>query len=759
MFALLAISLGALSPAIFLGRIPAQVDWCKVFGPWSPHPQEIHNPGGGDDFFVYLPDRLAALHEWRQGHLPLWNPYISGGTSFLGMQTANPLDPFVLLELLLPTGYALGISYAALLFLAGLGVLLYLRDQGLERSFGLCVAAVSFALNPYFISWLENRVFVAGLATLPLALWSMERIILRPNIRRNMTLLALMIAVAALGGTLQTLALLLMVLMVRLAWILLLKHGPDHHRRLVWVGLGIAAGLTVAALPIVAGIELLSKSLRLTHSGYYANDNFLHWRALALWFSSEVFGSPARGDFAAGILGRRLMSGSGWGAMGVVPLGLAAFALVRRAGPARERVFWGALAGGTVVFLLLQDTPVNEILLRVVPWIQDVDLLRGLVVVNLAGALLAGWGASKLEEVWTRGEDRRGWLVFWILFLIVGTGMVVMGRLGIEPAHGLTRDLLPLLVPVLAVMGVGVFSNGRPARARWGLWFLILVIGLELGRVHFGLNTFAKSELAYPPHPAIRDLQERLASPDHPRFLVEGQFRVFPPNTGSIFQLSDVRGYSNVPISRFRLLIECAEKTRKLNNLTILNQVDSPIYALLGAEYLLSAGEVSKANFDRVPGLWKTGFYRRLRFFPRAFLVHELMPIRNESDMRSVLSDPAFDPARAPLEGAPGEMPSVEPGRGVEDLTIRSMTSDTIMLRARASSSAVLVLTDAYYPGWKATLDGVTVRIYPVYWGLRGVLVPKGEHEVVFSYRPAWLMPVAIVSVITLFCLLAALFI
>ena len=142
---------------------------------------------------------------------------------------------------------------------------------------------------------------------------------------------------------------------------------------------------------------------------------------------------------------------------------------------------------------------------------------------------------------------------------------------------------------------------------------------------------------------------------------------------------------------------------------------------------------------------------------PRAFLAHELIPVRDEDEMRSVLSDPSFDPARVPLQVAANEMPAVGPQVGLESVATRSMTSDRIVLRIRASSPAMLVLADAYYPGWKATVDGLPVKIYPAYWGLRGVAVTEGEREVVFRYRPSWLIPSGIISAIALICLLATL--
>jgi uncharacterized membrane protein YfhO len=52
-----------------------------------------------------------------------------------------------------------------------------------------------------------------------------------------------------------------------------------------------------------------------------------------------------------------------------------------------------------------------------------------------------------------------------------------------------------------------------------------------------------------------------------------------------------------------------------------------------------------------------------------------------------------------------------------------------------ASSQALLVLNDAWAPGWRATLDGRSVEILPANYMARGVWVPAGRHEVRFRYR------------------------
>jgi uncharacterized membrane protein YfhO len=46
------------------------------------------------------------------------------------------------------------------------------------------------------------------------------------------------------------------------------------------------------------------------------------------------------------------------------------------------------------------------------------------------------------------------------------------------------------------------------------------------------------------------------------------------------------------------------------------------------------------------------------------------------------------------------------------------------------------VVTDTYYPGWRAFVDGVERPIYPADVAFRGVLLPPGRHTVEMRYEP-----------------------
>ncbi len=49
----------------------------------------------------------------------------------------------------------------------------------------------------------------------------------------------------------------------------------------------------------------------------------------------------------------------------------------------------------------------------------------------------------------------------------------------------------------------------------------------------------------------------------------------------------------------------------------------------------------------------------------------------------------------------------------------------------------MVILADAWFPGWKAFVDGKPAQIYAAYDVIRGVVVDAGQHEVVMRYRPA----------------------
>jgi hypothetical protein len=133
------------------------------------------------------------------------------------------------------------------------------------------------------------------------------------------------------------------------------------------------------------------------------------------------------------------------------------------------------------------------------------------------------------------------------------------------------------------------------------------------------------------------------------------------------------------------------------------------------------------------------------RALPRAWLVGEAQAVDGEEALRLITgqtgnadeSAPAFDPRRtALLEVAPSELPQLAGG----ELPIDSAANVTLyepnrlVIHTRSAHPSVLVLSEMFYPGWEATVDGVAARIHLTNYLLRGVVVGAGEHRVEMRY-------------------------
>jgi hypothetical protein len=141
--------------------------------------------------------------------------------------------------------------------------------------------------------------------------------------------------------------------------------------------------------------------------------------------------------------------------------------------------------------------------------------------------------------------------------------------------------------------------------------------------------------------------------------------------------------------------------------------------------------------------------YRIVDPLPRAYLVDRALV---EPDSLAVVNafliggeDPrglAFVPEAPGLDGN---------GRRIEG-AVRWLpgTNHSLSLQVRAPDRSLLVLTDAWYPGWKAWVDGRPALIRRVNWHFMGVMIGRGEHEVRFDYRPRRIRTAAAVSALAL---------
>ena len=152
---------------------------------------------------------------------------------------------------------------------------------------------------------------------------------------------------------------------------------------------------------------------------------------------------------------------------------------------------------------------------------------------------------------------------------------------------------------------------------------------------------------------------------------------------------------------------------------------------------------------------------RNQRQFPRSWVVHstvDLPPISRMS--RGALSGPMMDimyddtdpiwrdptrVSRDPMQVAwieADDVVALAPfARGTrakptEKVQVVYPHSSRVEMTATLESPGIVVLADAYYPGWKLTIDGKPAPVYRVNRMMRGAAVEAGTHKLVYTYEP-----------------------
>lgn len=147
--------------------------------------------------------------------------------------------------------------------------------------------------------------------------------------------------------------------------------------------------------------------------------------------------------------------------------------------------------------------------------------------------------------------------------------------------------------------------------------------------------------------------------------------------------------------------------------------------------------------------------YRITDPLPRAYMVDrvEVLPDTVEALNRFIVE--GEDPHRVAYvhEGLPLAGTGARINSGVRWL---EGSNHSVRLRVTAPDTVMLVLTDTWYPGWQATVDGAPVPIERVNWHFRGVRLEPGPHEVRFDYRPRGIVAGAIASALGLLLLAVA---
>ena len=234
-----------------------------------------------------------------------------------------------------------------------------------------------------------------------------------------------------------------------------------------------------------------------------------------------------------------------------------------------------------------------------------------------------------------------------------------------------------------------------------------------------------------------------------------------------IFDSHQIDGGQSFAAYRYKTLLKFGKPAR-VTEVEITNVTQSVPLGIYSAGLVNSQTGIAEALGSRPSDNWQpvyeqqeTLILRNSRVLPRAWLVAEAEAVDGEGALQRIRGESAteFDPRRtALLEVRPDELPQL-PGGVITTNSSARITRyepNRLQIETSAPTATVLVVSEIFYPGWVASIDGQPVPIVAADYLLRGIALSAGEHRVEMHYTAPAARTGAILSALTL-CLILGL--
>jgi hypothetical protein len=319
----------------------------------------------------------------------------------------------------------------------------------------------------------------------------------------------------------------------------------------------------------------------------------------------------------------------------------------------------------------------------------------------------------------------------WIFVILGGFGMVNSGNLSVTKQNLYLPSLTFTLISLIFIV-FRFFKKHKKLNMVFIAVFILITL-FDLFRFGWKFEPFTKKEYLFPNTPALEFLQKqkgifRVAATDS---------QIFPPNFSVMYGLQTADGYDPLYVRRYGEFAAAYARNKPdisspfgFNRIITLQDVKSRLADFLGIRFVLSLSDPDDAKLNKVFSDGKTQIYENTNAFPRAFFVSSSLAVESKDEAISAIMDPknSLDGV-AIVEDADRNF-SKSWSKGTAE--IRLYSENKVVIDTVNGGDGFMVLTDTYYPLWRAKIDGKPVKIYLTDYAFRGIVVPKGKHTVEF---------------------------
>lgn len=727
-------------------KLPIPLD--TVVGLYSPYRDFYSNtyPNGipFKNFLITDPVRQTYLWKelavdiFRTGNMPVWNPYEMTGKPLIANFQTGAFYPLNLLFLIKPFYFSWSLFILIQSLLAGLFTYLYIKNLKLNN-YASFIGAISFTFSGFSIAWLEWGNIGHTALWLPLILLSIDKVFLLSDQRSKIKdqksnivagykkiifwglILIFSTCSSLFAGHLQT----FFYLYILSICYFLIRWFEDKRKLKVLV-VYLVSNLIFIAVTFIQWfptLQFIALSARNVDQNFLTTEGwFIPYKHLIQFFAPDFFGNPSTLNYWG-----TWNYGEMVGYVGVIPIILSMFSLFKKNSTS---IFFTLIIVVSLLFALPTGISSIPYMLHI-PFVSSAQPTRLLFLVTFSLSILSAFGLQYLyERKQFRVRDFMPvffagivFLLLWILVFSKADSLFVLSenafiakRNLFFPTFLFISGLLVIVIPILL----------KTKRIREISIILILLLSfIDLLRFAQKFTPFTSSEYLYPTTAALSFLENR---PGIFRVAVMDK-RIMPPNFFTHYKLQTIEGYDPLYLKSYAEYIAALEQgspaaSFSFNRIITPHNYKSRLFDLLNVRYVLSFDEIKSPKMKLVFAEGQTKIYENKESFERAFFVKKVLSSNNDLD--ELFKNNIHDTA---IIGDHVGFDNIQTGT-VQNI---NYSENVVTISTSSNNDGFLVLSDAYYPTWVATIDGNATKIYLTDHAFRGVFVPKGTHRVQFK--------------------------
>ncbi|NCN58339.1 hypothetical protein COW99_02535 [Candidatus Roizmanbacteria bacterium CG22_combo_CG10-13_8_21_14_all_38_20] len=727
---------------IALGLVPFPGDLLIAeYNPWRRYSFLGYVPGSFPTKFQYF-DTLKQLYPWKtfvvdqlkQGAIPLWNPHNFSGQPLLANFQSAVFYPLNIFYFIFPQLSAWSLLVMLQPLLANWFMYLYARKVGLKVT-GAVLASLSFAYSQFAIVWLEYNTIIQVMLWLPLLLLAVEHLLQKMTIRW-MFLFVLGIISALFAGHIQVLGYVLSFVLIYSIYRAKLLHKIRRFWFIAWF---IVLSVGIGAVQLLPGIELIGLSARsILEYNFLVDKILVQPYQLLMLFIPDIYGNPATANYVISdtYIGKALSIG-----FVAILFVLVSFSQIRKSHLVR---LYAVVA--LVIGIMLTANPLSRIIYMLpLPLISSSSPTLMGFILAFSLSILAGMGLDH----WQKKHYRYvvpAILIVGVAWLLYFSDVLPINRSSVI----LTSLLLVASLPLLYI------STLKGKIAYLGIYALIFLQFSERWYSFRKFNSFVPKEVVYP-DTEIVDFLKVNAGID--RVWGYGSAAI-DANFATQLKLYSPEGYDPLYPQRYGEFIALTKQGKLQQKFDRTNRTDAVIataYSLedlkeneyrlkvldvLGVKYILDridnpsyVSEFPSYRLEQVYDIdgWKI-FVNKMAV-PRLQLVFDYLVFNSATEFEQLFFSEDYSPRETVLLEQDLDLDfSCEDKQ--YNLELLDYLANEVAVQLDTNCEAILVLSDNYYPGWNAYIDGEKTKIYRANYTFRAVVVPGGSHEIYFKYEP-----------------------